>query len=290
MKKYSFYKIPLWIVAASLLCFILNILFNGNPLTAFINVLILLLSWMLYKNIFVPQDDSNHLLYFLAALVLGAVPILSYRPEQILPSIILIICLLVLVFGLKLNFSYYPLIILTMIFLFLASILTSKMVEYHGGFKFGFDNNRFIFSSSALLFDQDIISKQRGELKVPLLVSGVLYNKPIFMAYDFFENIARFITLENLYISLTLINIYPFLLGVYDYLKNKRSHKLIIGSWIVVTLVIIGLRKSQDPLDILYLSAPLLLIFIFNGLPKIKAKYYLSLLLISFLLVFKSKL
>jgi hypothetical protein len=267
----------LTIIFTALLCLLINLFTHKNLFVGILNSGVFGLSLL-----FVYFYDKELLkLPLLFIFSLSLIPIFTFVPEQKLLYLFLASSITSWLMALK--FKKYKYVLLGFGFLiYFWGTLTSNGI-FTSPFFFG--NEKIIFNverSNQLLLDH-----QKGILFLPYPLRVVLVNKSFYI-YSFFTNIAGLFKLRNLYDTLLLANIYPLILGFQVAYENiKKSINRISEVGVGLAMLAVGVTRSVDKFNSLFMTTPFLIYLIMLGFSKVNKKVYILLFVLSVLLLIK---
>jgi len=270
------------ILIAVIIAFFLNIVKHHNLLMAVSNSLILYLSWIIFKVNPVQRNNlsKNKILSGLALGSLGFIPLLTFIPGDYLGTIILILSLILFIFYKKLLYIKWLVLLLILTLLIVGNLISANVVKV--GTKppyYAFDKERTV-----IFLNKEIppaVDSLKVESRLRYKIATIVYNNFTVFPYYLSARLSQFFSLRNFYDVLLLANLYPICAGMYFYFKNFKEQNKFLLVWLTTSLLIVSINKSQDASSSLYMSLPVLLIFILLGLNKINLRAYFALLAFS---------
>lgn len=272
MKRKIFLKV---ISPAIILCFLLNILLNNTPLVSLLNSTILGLTLLI-----IIQVGKHYLkLPLLFILSTALIPLLTYSPAH--PELYVFVIISIVSWLTAINFPRYaiPASIIGVFVFFWGTLLSNQIFST----PFTPNYERLIWRVPTL--NQSIINHQKDALYLPYRLRLLIFNKSVFI-YTFFNQIAKLLTLRNLYDTILLANIYSLSRGVsivYEN-RNKLTNKIALMV-MLFTLTVAGINTSPDKFNSLFMALPFIIYLIVSGFEKINKKVYIALFIISVVLV-----
>lgn len=105
----------------------------------------------------------------------------------------------------------------------------------------------------------------------------VLFNNKTTYSYVFISNIFTFLSLENLYRTVSLANAFLIILGLYHLKKLKPTFRYLVIITVTISLLVVGLIKTPDSMRPYSSLRGILLLLSLNGFnQKISWKVYLA--------------
>lgn len=280
-----------WILLASLVCFMANLFAHHQLPMAVLNSAALIMSWRLFKTIDsdgFQQEMFGQLMYAPVLISLGLIPLFRFNPKNDYVVVLFLASLIFLLVYKRVRYLGKIFLLISFAILLIGNLIMGRIIYIPSKLEpitlkaISINKEQTIFLSESI---PRLINQHRGELVLPYGFSFLLYNNFVYIPYSL-ANLNHFISLKNFYDVLLLANIYPLLLGAYFYFKDfQRQNKFIIV-WMTITLFTVAINRSADKFNSLYLQVPLLLILILMGLSKVNMRLYLSLLVLSFIMLF----
>ena len=167
--------------------------------------------------------------------------------------------------------------ILMLLVLFLGSMHSGEVFNWPWSY-----NYERVLVNQPYIKDQ-IQTQQNEAMYLPFRLRPMVFNKDVYI-YDVLGNIFGFMSLNNLARVFLLANIYPFIYGLIESVKNinKWSTKINLVA-LGVGLFCAGLNRTPDKLNYFYLLTPVVVYFMWIGFKKVNLKIYSILMVISLL-------
>lgn len=267
------------IVAALLLCFLLNIINHGNILTGILNTFSLFLSIYFYLK-FTDQELSFIKFTYLGSpfiILIGATPLFTRENDILIITIAIGISLLA-IFYLKTIFKKISILII-IIYLLFVSFYANGLIK-----------PPFSFQAHQLVFNDDGINVYISQMEMesqymPYIIRSIIFN-PLIHFYVMFSKLASLFTIKNLHSALFIANIYPLVKGLtLDFKSWNKSKTLLICCTLLISFSMI-ISRSVEIINIntFILLSPFLTYFILRGLSFVNKLIYLTLFVISIII------
>ena len=274
-------------MTASVLLFtlLLNVYSHGNLIVGILNSVLLFFSIYLHSRyrsqefyLFRFPKSNSHL-----GILIAAMPIFS-RSNDILTLLLAIgLCLLLYLCGWQCKSERSHkifLIILTAVYLIVASLLSTRLIKI----PFTVDYNQLIINDDWIIY---YINKMRAEsLYLPYNLRFIIFS-PSIILYVILQKIANIFSLENLYQSLLLVNIYPLIVGSAISLKRWTRINTLMVLYMFVILITTAVARNVDVPKTFILLSPLLMYIVLEGLNKVDKRIYLALFIVSIIFAFQ---
>lgn len=258
------------IIATLLLSFLLNILNHGNILIGILNTLLLFFSIYIYIKFSHRNFDSPLM------ILVGAIPVFTKANNILIICAAIGLCLLTL-FYLTTKFKKISLLVI-IVYIFSVCLYANGLIK-----------PTFTFQTNLLIFNDDwtnlyIIQMKTESQYMPNIIRSVIFN-PSAHFYVLSSKMAGLFTLKNLYGALLIANIYPLVKGLSLDLKNwNKSKTLLLFCVLLISLSMVVSRKEEISNTYLLLS-PFLIYFILRGLNSVNKIMYITLFIISIVIV-----
>ena len=265
------------------LTFILNYLFHQDLLISFLNSCSLSLSIYIFQNYL---NEKKIMFNIFLTISLSLIPLFHYQPNNYLISFLPLLSLgfFYIQFFIHPTKKLFNLIILIwVLFLFFAIAYSSEIIK----FPFNIQNSQLIFNSPEINYN--IGRHQQDALLFPFKIRQIIYSNLIFI-YAILSNFFNFFNLKNLLDILFLVNLYPLFLGIFDSLSQKVEFRILLITAILIAICSIGIDRSTDKFQSLYVLGPTLIYLIILGMKSINKKIYLALWIISFFILISPKI
>jgi hypothetical protein len=261
-------------MTATSACFFLNIFTHHNIQYAFYNSLLLGTS-LLMVNL-----ATNKLTGLIPVFIIvtSLIPLFHFIPNNPIIYIFIYTYLTLWLIASKFTKVRNIFIAVGFVSLLWGTLISNNILTFPSIL----NRDRLIFNDR--VSQEKISYHQKDARYVPYRVRLILFNKSINI-YSFFSSIFHFLTLKNLYDTLLLANIYPLVVGVIQACKNRtRSFNGNTLLALLLTFMIVGLNRSPDKFNSLFIAAPLFLYLIYLGLQKINKNIYIVLFIFSLIL------
>lgn len=264
----------------SFISLILNLTSHHNPLVSILNSLSLGSS-VYFSQIYLRQSASIFNTFLVISL--GLIPLFYYIPKEAYFSLLPLLTL-GFIYLAKRNISYiHVIVILFGLFFFIGNIILSEIVKY----PFKIQLNQLIFNTPEL--NNNIFKHQQDALFIPYKIRLVIYSKLIYF-YALLINLFNTLTLKSLSDTLLIANLYPLFIGVYDILRQRSKMTYFYIVAFLITALTVGIDRSTDKFQSVYLLGPMLVILILLGAQRINKKIFLSLWILSLFILLSPKL
>jgi len=265
------------VVLSAALCLLVN-LFNGNSTRgAVVNALLFLGYLGIYYQIN-PSFPGRKLIPFLALM-----PIFSFQYKDSLVYLLETFILLIFYLMAKiktLSFRFGLGVVLILI-CFYASFFSSGVVSW----PVKVDRERLLYPQH--LLQLEIERQQKESLYLPYPLRFIIFSDLTAYGYLFLANLFTFLSFENLYRSLLLVNVYFLIAGLLRIKEMKKSVVIPVFLCWAVSLTVAGLIKTPDTMSVLSVSRGAWLLAVLQGISSAgkTRRLYLPLWLLSLLLV-----
>lgn len=258
---------------SALLSLFINFLLHHTLSVALLNSLTLGLSVCFFQY-FLPPIKSLFNNFFI--IFLGAIPLFFFIPTN---KFFLFLPLFFLGFlYLYKRFSKKYVLIICGLFLLFGNLYSDGIIEY----PFSVQSSQLIFNSPEISYNMH--RHQQDALFIPYKARLLVYS-PLIYVYAALTNLFYFFNLKNLSEILLFANLYPLFTGIYIILKQKNSIKNIFLAALLITATTIGIDRSTDPFQSLYLLGPIFIYIILLGMQAINRKLYIILWILSLFLI-----
>lgn len=261
--------------ASVFFCFLFNVLTHHNIQYAFYNSFLFAIS--LTIAILSNKKLSGFAPIFIITTFL--IPLFNFIPNKPIIYIFLYIYLTLWLISIKINNVRNIIIVFGFVSFLWGTLISNDIILY----PMQLNQERMMITDRVI---QDKISYHQKDARyVPYKIRLILFNKSVYL-YSALSSIAYFLSLKNLSDTILAANIYPLILGIVALYKNKKNifDKAVLWGFII-NLFIIGINKSPDKFNSLFMSAPLFLYLIISGFKKINKYIYAILLLVSLMLI-----
>lgn len=265
-------------ILSALLSFILNLFYHHNLLAALLNSLTLSLSVYFFQSYLTSKKSPFNTILIIS---LGTIPLFYYKPTD---WIISLLSLSILgFFYLYRKYSSRYLIIIGGLILFLGNLYSGGIIKY----PIKLEYSQLIFHSPEINFNLE--KHQQDALFIPYQARLIVYSKLIYI-YALLTNLFNFLTLINLADILLIANLYPFFIGISKIFKLEKSFRKIFLTTFSIAALTIGIDRSTDKFQSLYLLGPIFIILILIGAQTINKKKYIALWFFSLFLLISTKI
>lgn len=261
-------------ILCAILSFILNLLFSHNPTVSLLNALTLGLSAYFFQK-FIALKKSLFSTFFIISL--GLIPLFYFVPANKLLSFLPLFSL-----GFCYLYKQFPkryVLVIWGLFLFFGNLHSGGIIKY----PFNIQSPQLIFNSPEV--NLYMYRHQQDALFIPYRARLLVYSQLIYV-YAFLTNLFNFLNLKNLSDILLVANLYPLFTGIYNIFKQKNRMGDICITAFLATALTVGIDRSTDKFQSLYLLGPIFVYLILLGFQTINKRLYIILWTLSFFLLF----
>lgn len=275
MATLSKYKYPIAIFCTTILCLITNLILQTTIINATLNSTILLGILLTTCKIF---KDTFQKINPIFIPILGIIPLFSESFENPYTLTIALTITLLFYCFLKYRFKIIPAVIIIFL-VFIGNLLAGSIITFPF---IQVDWDKTIFSiKDTPKYVEDF---QELALFLPYRTRNIVFNLPTSYLYQDIQNSLELFSLNSLYQSLLLVNLYPLILGIINLKLTSKEKLLYIGSFAAMILTI-GLSRSPNTFGSFILISPFLLTWIILGMSRVNIFAYTSLFILSLVLL-----
>jgi len=273
-KKFNFYFLKILFFSA-LVCLSSNLIKHNPPLIIIANTGLFLAYSCLFKGVIKPLT-SLAILVFLALMPIFAYNYL-YFPCYLAEAVFLIL-VSILIRSAKKPLLYLFLFLLVIFAYLYFNLFANHLLRWPAKLE-----------TESLIYPQhqyqlEIDRQQKESLSLPYQLRFLIFNEKTAYGYVFLSNVFSFLSLENLYRTVLLGNVFLVLLGFYHLKKLEPVLRSLAIITFFICLLVVGLIKTPDSMRPFSSARGMLLLLALNGFnQKINWKIYLSVLGLSLL-------
>lgn len=257
------------------LCFLIN-LFVGNGLDIGI-----FNSFLLGVSLLLVCNTKNNLIKIPAIYIfsLALIPIFHYSQTQTAVYFLLTASVFFWLVALKLPKYKHAFLSVGFLIFFVGALISNGIISRY----LKLNPEKFIWDVPET--NQSIINHQKDALYVPYRLRLIFYNKSVYI-YSIFTSVFGILNLRNIYDTLLLANIYPLCLGIQESYKNreKTTNKIVLGG-LGLALFTLGITRSPEKLNSLFIAAPVLVFLILLGFRRVNKFVFALLFIFSMILM-----
>jgi len=263
----------LFLILSGIICLVINSLRRNLLIVSFFNSIILIS----YLYLFI-KSISFTKYYFLPFLSFMPIFSSSYSNfyDYFVEGIVILIWLILIKLK-KINILFLGLIFFIVYGYFVLS--SNNVLKWPARIEV----EQLIYPQH--FYQLEIDRQQKESMYLPYQLRLLIFNEKTSYGYVFVGNIFSFLSLENLYRTILLVNSIFTIVGIYFINKLRKEYKYIVYISLITSMLLIGLLKTPDSMRPLASLRGIFLLLTLNGINNKRGyKIYIFLFILSLLI------